>query len=85
MGVLAFILISSTLGGAHQAAKTGLQINKEGEAVLTHKLDKKTKTMKVRLDENGKPQPKVVGHVVGDPEEVAELKAHIDMIHVGEF
>ncbi len=57
MGVLAFVVLSSTLGGPQNATKIGMQINAEGQAIQTHGIDRATH----KLIEYEK--PRVLGRV----------------------
>ena len=57
MGVVAFTMISATLGGASNASKIGMQIDPAGNAIQTHALDRETKQLS-KLE-----KPRILGRV----------------------
>lgn len=58
MGVIAFTLISTTLGGPSNASKIGMQIDTEGRAIQTHGIDRETHEL-IEYE-----TPRVLGRVV---------------------
>ncbi len=65
MGVLAFFLISRSLGGFGQATEATAQFDDSGQLVQTHRFDAETGTLRLR------DTPLVIGEFEGAPGEVA--------------
>ncbi len=84
MGVLAFVLIASALGGPANAAKGALEIDADGRAIMTHRYDAKKKEFVER------PTPWVVGQArltdaqKADIAENGNLRPHLSrtVVHV---
>lgn len=72
MGVVAFVYISSSLGGPANAAKIALKVRTDGKVVQSHRFDPKTRTLIAA--------ERVVGELVREPGEAlpkAEFHPHL--------
>ena len=60
MGLVAFVFIANSLGGARQATEQAARFDDQGQLIQTHRFDRESRSMQAN------PVPKVIGTYQGD-------------------